>query len=53
MAENLGGTCMTVPMKACIAASMAARSGRSALVSVVRPSVSSVSVSAPHATVKL
>jgi hypothetical protein len=52
MAEKMGGTCMMLPRKAGSAASMAASSGRTAVVSITWPSASSVSRASPKRSVK-
>jgi hypothetical protein len=52
MAENAGGVCMISPVKRGSSSSIASREGRSARVSVISPSASSVLVPAPQRTVK-
>ena len=52
MAEKRGGTCSMTPVKSGNTASIAARSGRTSLVSVTVPSMSSVSRASPQRTVK-
>src|SRR5205814_3079098 len=52
MAENFGGTCAIVPVKAGKQALIASAPGRASLVATRWPSASSVSRSSPQRTVK-